>query len=469
MGGNTSTSSRFIPNSGATVAAANSPDRSASRKSMFTEVPDEILDMIVRKLWTIHRAQHSSVCRRWYRLTLPYLWRCIRIFLIGQKSPMTILDDFLSLMASRPELAVLVQRLVLYHIEGDVSIISRALELLPNLRFLILRAPRIHPADGDVLTRHASRHALEQLMITGARGTNVFIPATVQLLSLFYEIRRITLKWNGIELENDAVDRTIPKDALDNLHVFQLDMNLDTSSSFYLNILGRHGAFRHLAYLRVEANCLEALVNLSQLLSTVGPTLRELFLRLCWDLSTDGFRLTWDQDTAAIDSALRREFVVTSIRKGIESCSALHGFRLAMSTSFPYNVAYDASVVQEIAAQGWLMGVAIINLVTTRLSQQLRHLSFNYWTTGVDPSEYDRRLFSWSKLREACRRCIDLRILHVQFLRRYKDNAVGRVKLWGKECVQQEMRDFHDALRRGEAIRFGECEEESCRLYVGTA
>ena len=128
-----------------------------------------------------------------------------------------------------------------------------------------------------------------------------------------------------------------------------------------------------------------------------------------------------------------------------------------MSTYCPVGIDYDPPVVKAIAAQGWLMGVDIIEVVTNNLSQQLRHLAFNYECHN-NPIGYESHLLAWSRLREICGQCSGLRTLVL---------PLGlRLKFKGGYTEEDERLwdGMRDVLQRGKAMGFEGCDEHSCRL-----
>lgn len=130
-----------------------------------------------------------------------------------------------------------------------------------------------------------------------------------------------------------------------------------------------------------------------------------------------------------------------------------------MSTCCPVGIDYEPPVVKTIAAQGWLMGVDIIEMVTGNLSQQLRHLAFKYECYN-NPIGYEAHLLAWPRLREICGRCSGLRtlILPLGLQLKFKGGYTEEdERLWD---------EMEDVLQRGNAMGFGGCDQDSCRLRI---
>lgn len=278
--------------------------------SALLQLPDEILDMITRELWLDGYLQQGLVCRRWYWISLPYLWRHTEIDAVNRELHLRHPRNFSSFLIERPGIAALIQQLVLRRVELDMSLIARTLELLPSLRRLKLQYTWLTPVDDpELLTRHINRYRLKHLGFrdSPASQPGTFERATIQLLGLFSEIGELMLEPCENLLEGNAlnVEMAVTSDAFDRLRVYQLHTDIHSVFPSYLDILCRRHTFRCLTCLHILIQDLDALSTFNEFLNMVGSTLGELHLDLTWNLNRDGFRLSWDQPSVTTDGGLR--------------------------------------------------------------------------------------------------------------------------------------------------------------------
>ncbi|KAI0825425.1 hypothetical protein BC629DRAFT_672 [Irpex lacteus] len=188
--------------------------------SIMSELPEELIVMVLRKLSSTYQSRAGLVCRRWHTIILPYLWREIEVS--GRWTPLRLRDpkNLLSLLTSGAMSPTLhIQRLKLRAIRLDILDIFQLLKSLPRLRRLDTEWIVLHARDDTVLQpwQDSHRFQLERVHISwnlasgnGGRGL-----AELQLLNLFSEIRQLSLDYSAYG-QTQEIDESDPR-ALENL------------------------------------------------------------------------------------------------------------------------------------------------------------------------------------------------------------------------------------------------------------
>ncbi|KAI0682353.1 hypothetical protein BC835DRAFT_1531310 [Cytidiella melzeri] len=463
------------------TCASSSPVDSSGPPSVQSQLPDELLDKIIKaagsqpfdkKCWL----SCSLVCRRWHQLALPYIWRYIRVSgsidrsgqwyrpalprirrFIRLSRPRSapvrseLTDDTTALLRFfdvRPSIARLVTNLILHRVSVATRSTLHALKVLPVLRCLELIDVQLEgslsASDYDAL---GARHTLEMLAyrcdVSPPEGNTL---ALLELIGLFAEIGRLFIK-DGFHDRpylgalSDAVATSISKLQVGELTIRSYDHPAIAPHSPI--IFARDcGLLRNLTCLSVGFIDMLGLHSLSELLHTVGTTLGELCIYLFVDpvaQSSDDYSL---QSTTTLDM----------LRRGLNACVVLHGFRLAVYSDDEYR----ADSTDDTRIQVWLLAVDVIGCVPV---EQVRHLSFCFWSFDHF-EEMDLGTFPWFKLRDACRHFNNLQSLKVLFSER--NEFLTEIEA---ECICHELQEFDSMLLRGEPLSFCTCEQESCRWY----
>ncbi len=304
----------------------------------MSELPEELVIMVLRKLSSTDQTRAGLVCRRWHTIILPYLWREIEVS--GRRTPLHLRDpkNLLSLLTSGATSpmspALHIQRLKLRAIRLDILDIFQLLKSLPRLRRLDTEWIVLHARDDTVLQpwQDSHRFQLERVHISwnlasgnGGRGL-----AELQLLDLFSEIRQLSLDYSAYG-QTWGIDESDPR-ALESLvsprcySVHELVLNLGSVIPPQLNLLFQRNAFRDLTCLSVRITNVNALQNMNTLLCLAGGTLVELFLELRWDLSLkDQFNPILHENSVVRECSLR-----TSFTSSLSTTHTLLTFRLAV-------------------------------------------------------------------------------------------------------------------------------------------
>lgn len=178
-----------------------------SQESKICQLPNELLDIIIHTVYSfqffpIHRCMPEKnhwlacalVCRRWYEITLPHLFRAITI------SPDSPGDayDFYEFLTNRPPIASLVEAIFFFSLDLHMWIVAATVKLLPRLQCLDLTSVDLQrKAGGKPL---CGDRKLERLVYSSCarHATYRSIPdhgwrKAIDLLALFSEIEEFSM------------------------------------------------------------------------------------------------------------------------------------------------------------------------------------------------------------------------------------------------------------------------------------
>lgn len=288
---------------------------------IVSELPVEIIDMVLRGLCAADQIHAGLVCHQWHQITLPYIWRNIEVS--GTRGPEHLRDpkDFLSAVIQKTptSIASLIQRLILHEVQLDILVVVQFLESLPRLRALDLSWITLHSLDDTTQEqwKNIRRFRLDEFSVSCNSDSGSTRLAEMQLLDLFSEIRQLCMDCRLYNQELAAA--STPADAaLDTLitarrhSVCELVVDLGSVMPPHLNLLFQRNAFRDLTCLTFSIHDLDGLQCMNTLLCMAADTLVELYLELCWDLELDNFDedivIFWDEPTAVTEGAARTLF-----------------------------------------------------------------------------------------------------------------------------------------------------------------
>ncbi|KAI0698614.1 hypothetical protein BC835DRAFT_646496 [Cytidiella melzeri] len=287
------------------------------------QFPDEILDEIIQAVGPRRHCSHrrrnhvdleperrnwsncSLVCRRWYQITLPYMFRRILITDLHLTKDSADGDDpFLLFLSERPYIAQLIRNVTFDFgmstaVPLPMDIVLPAIQLLPRLRYLSVfkYSPSLPSPIGDIDITH--REDSEQLdfgdyKIERLDYCTVTVPKNhyltiAELIGRFSEIGTLYVKVplglrDPYSTANvcDAVavaSKTYWK--LQKIHELHIEAQ-HIPSPFYLSLLPELSVLRHLTCLSFNCAPSYGLEDLNQLLCIVGPTLGEFYLTVSW-------------------------------------------------------------------------------------------------------------------------------------------------------------------------------------------
>lgn len=272
------------------------PTSTPSQESAVEKLPDEILDEIIQdvgpvcsKMPMLLRAcgrdrwlPCSMVCRRWYQIAIPYLFRLVEI---DSESPGST-SDFCDMVSRNASVAHAVHGIAIEAEELHMDTVVSLLKHLPSLRYLDIFADTMHRSDNP--QKPFGHYNLEKLTYEsqttrsigeGLRSYEVdcFQWEVAELLQLFDNIGELELGSDDHRESYDNVDEAIiatgkPHIGALKLVVFEYDV------ASYLTGLHKAHVFDHLTCLSILCNSLLKVGSVSRVLLYVGRTLEELYL-----------------------------------------------------------------------------------------------------------------------------------------------------------------------------------------------
>lgn len=271
--------------------------------SPFDRIPDELLEWIVKSIGSMFRISSDEasgrrnwhacalVCKRWYNIALPHLFRVI---LISSNAPGS-LSDFHDMILHNTAVAQHVERLSITFVDVHVSVLAATLKKLPKLRVLGLWPSTIQPSmDEQSLRGNIKLSAFQyEIPVRVAFRTRTVCPsesldcqrATLQLLGLFSEIGYLYFRTrseyitryeagDGPECELGSAPQF-----LHSLKFQAVDIgSFGEQEMTYVTILNQLDGFRNLTDLRVHPDSLLGLRNLGKQLCLHAPTLSHLMI-----------------------------------------------------------------------------------------------------------------------------------------------------------------------------------------------
>ncbi len=264
-----------------------------------TRVPTELWDIIMRiaqdppgrrpyfpllrlKNWK----SYSLVCRHWRYVTLPYIFRRLRIH---SKGP--TLEDYPQLLADAPcEIAEVIQEVVIeYPLNIDITQLDALLGCLPRIQVLHLQCNIQRRKRGT--ERVYRDHTLKQLRWAYQPARMIGLPRAwlfesfLDLLALFTEIDALEFASDGYGEDpgQQLIDGPIPEAHI-SPEIRQVRSLSFECARFVLSclppILSNSYDLRTLKSLTVHMTRPNMLLLLNKLLHLIGPTLRSFELQL---------------------------------------------------------------------------------------------------------------------------------------------------------------------------------------------
>lgn len=129
---------------------SSSSHSATPRPLTISDLPDEMLSSIIKELGVsydvrvyiyddVRRGDWPScalVCRRWYRITLPYLFRYIQLPVRKWMDSYADTAQFRKFLEEKPSIAHCVQGLIIGQMSVDIYDFDAILDTLDNLRYL---------------------------------------------------------------------------------------------------------------------------------------------------------------------------------------------------------------------------------------------------------------------------------------------------------------------------------------------
>ena len=261
------------------------------RMRKATGIPIDIVDMIVHELiprpgsfWSSPRSLIScaSVSRLWRRITLPYLFRTVKV---RGRFNNTTSCRFYSFLVSNPLIAQFVKDLFLLRLDVDVQTLHWILAKLPNLRCLYCSETLLH---GQLWIEEAGRgsrqyHKIDRLVYGGDAccrkipdADMVCSKQVTKLLSLFSEIGEFRDQSDCPH--TDRAESPLPR--LEGLPATIRSLDITKFRPGYYNDLHHLGLVEHLTCLHLSNPQSGNLLSLNRFLCVVGHGLQELYLGL---------------------------------------------------------------------------------------------------------------------------------------------------------------------------------------------
>lgn len=280
----------------ASIQAADSPNvrliTATEQCCKAEELPDETLDSIIQYVgapFTVtpvslpsaapgHASLHpcAMVCRRWYRITTPYLFRVVAI----TDNSSGDASELCALLLRKPSLMRHIQAATIDRQPLPLNILASLLDLLPHLHYLQILGVSDVCTGNTVLLRGS--HILKKLTFGGLQSDSEsedFDRDVLKLLQLFQEIDELVLYEDSrdpIQLDFNTAQLKIGEPRIHAIDVH--DCIHDTAP--YLTCLHEHGALRSLTCLTLDCDSPYKLEAINQWLLCAGATLGELYLSL---------------------------------------------------------------------------------------------------------------------------------------------------------------------------------------------
>ncbi|KAI0084469.1 hypothetical protein BDY19DRAFT_971279 [Irpex rosettiformis] len=445
-----------------------------NRQDCTAQLPDEILDSIIwstgpRYATAVTRTIYpekrnwlscASVCRRWHRITLPHSFRYLRVMetnYMNDYSERTA-SNFYLFLQENPPIANLVQEVNFIRVAANMKVFCSILDALPNLQCLALHDSIVDAeleVGLDTCRARTTSRTLDKLVYwSGACEVIDCTPEVCgmqlpQLLSLFSEVGEFEAH-GGCSNEHEIPSKL--EGVAPQIHSFNTISDLE-----YYHTLRRLGLFDHLT-------CLQ--LTLSQF-SRVGPYGNEFLNAVGRTQTLRELRLSYTQRVDERSFNLGSQLPATManlVRDGLVACSgSLHGFRLDMKTWITRARLTTEENARRIFHLGFLIGLEIIALLDV---DQIQHVSFRYFVGCAHHCRpQDIRGLDWARLRDICRRIVDLRSFNLDIFDKEAQKDHFRA------CAHDEMKqlepEFRDVMTYGEPRDFFRCDDPTCAWYSG--
>ncbi len=464
----------------------------SSRTSVAEELPDELLDKIIRDvgplyykpLPPLHMMRDrgcwrpcSQVCRRWHRITVPYLFQFVKLDRMSPGTP----QDFCETVSQSHDIAQAIESVSICVEKLCMDTVASVLPLLPQLRYLNIYAGRTMTLSQNPAKLYG--HCTLAKLVYDSDADD-FVGEVLQLLRLFDDIGELELGSDG--MLKKAYGRIEDTESLARAKLRIHSLKLSTLEYFgmasYLTHLCDVHAFDNLTCLSVWVTSLSKLRTLNEMLLRVGATLGELYLYLNLDDDEDTCTsvLLCPQISLIVDkcivAAASREDAVNNSRSGLAACVALHAFRVEMDSLFRdfEEVDFSLEQVSEYAINDWLLALNLFDLVAELHVQpaprasRIQHLAFSYKSHQWRHEDQGFEVLPWETMRTVFKRFVSLKSLTVFFNYPYDDEGrldVDGAELTATEYTYRQLEGFKKILHCGTAAFFG-CTQESCRWYT---
>ncbi|KAI0815025.1 hypothetical protein BC629DRAFT_834035 [Irpex lacteus] len=311
---------------------------SEAESDAYRTLPQEVIDMIIDFLQDDRRTLRScaEVCKPWVRVAYYHLFRNFRIeatpsFKAGYSAKLrAILQCSFHVYVQDLTVAPIPTRSSLYPELAEEDVVA-FLTYLPRLRSLRL--------DQTGFTRHISklhptrRFSLDKLSINwmypSIPGTN---SSTSDLLLLFYEIRELDLKVVHRKHLSDAISfeggKPPPPVLVDTL-------TLSDVSGPLLRLLRRLISGDHLRTMRVSIAATADVVELGEMLNSVGSKLLEFQLAI-WNFWSNDFTRESARSSLSCDHTAYSAHPLDWDALGLSSCPNLQSVIILYANSGPF-------------------------------------------------------------------------------------------------------------------------------------
>lgn len=163
--------------------------------------------------------------------------------------------------------------------------------------------------------------------------------------------------------------------------------------------------------------------------------------------------------------------ICDTLRDGLSACTALHGFRLQMTSSWNDDYRFMAEEVALVAVHDWLLCVDILSLVadldSTVQGGCIRNISFCYDSHQWRSPGSGFEILPWEGMSAVFRRFIDLKAISIVFHYPFDDESESGpdgVTLSAEEYLEKEMQEFKEIPVLTSDESFLECSQEGCRI-----
>ncbi|KAI0089336.1 hypothetical protein BDY19DRAFT_1056906, partial [Irpex rosettiformis] len=415
----------------------------------------------------------SLVCRQWYTVALPYVFRSLCIGLRHHRhlKHKDLMVDYVQFLSENPHIPKFIHTLCVCYVEIDISAMHTLLGLLPHLRYLYLTSVKFYNSGAPIpeARLRENKCALRKVHLSSFK----FYPAEfchfTDVLGLFDEIEEVTVVGEIIpqagvrqsehpngEREEDIEsisDVAAAKALAGNSGRLQCRAlffsNGIYSSSFLPSFLLKVGALQHLSSLVLivmdDVRCLE---RLNRLLSLSASTLKFLCLKFIQGPRWFG----------GGGSKTHRE--IEQVRSQLKACLKLEELRLYGEISLDSiyrSMKMHSLPRQPIYVEAFRSVVTMTSLVP---GNALHNLEFSFsLSKGRSYGHFCAHWLPWSEMREVCSRFRGLRSLKITLVidSEYKDS-----------CLNYEMQDFANILTAPPPGNLGtcrDCRNVECRRY----
>ncbi len=331
--------------------------------STITKFPDELINHILAALGTCNwEDTHQGlpeqnnwlpcalVCRRWYRITLPHLFRFV---CISPKSPGDPYD-FYQFLVGKP-LARLVVRIVFRDLRPVMHmwLVASILKLLPNAEYVdflsvtLQRNLNYTPLKGQSKITRLTYSNIE--INTDSDRSRIDCWENLEgLLDLFSEVAILVLQETrpcpDIDKSSDECDSDTEDLARGGLNIEVLSVTPPMPDDIpHLTRLRNIGLFHNLVALEIVTILQDEIQHVTALLPYVAATLRSF--RLEFSFNTEG---PFPSSKSARESSLERccltvadlflhrvQDLVQAMKRGITTCARLRQFWVEMTSTIP--------------------------------------------------------------------------------------------------------------------------------------